>query len=320
MLNGALNTRLKGDANLFLYFIALGLIRTNDKGLVALLVPFEWVSRPSAEALRQVIAREKWSVSIYRFTNPIFDDVLTTASISIVDKADSRGQWNYFDISSDFEISTRQGMNGNGREVIAHVRRGKIYARRGISPGSQKIFTLTEGERLRHGLRLSDVRPCVTSLRSLPSELIALDEKVFQRHFVEAGRRCWLVKSTAKILNKRLRAYLDGIPLDERDTYTCRNQDPWHSYEEIDPPQLLFHSAFTGHAPAVLTNAIQAIHVGSVYGIYGLPLALVQRLQAYLFSCDIEAHVVSHAKTLRKIEVGQLNALLEDWWHVNATP
>lgn len=318
-LSNALNARMDGHANLFLYFIALGLIKTNAKGLVALLVPFEWVSRPSAKALRLVMAREKWNVSVYRFEQPIFDDVLTTASISIIDKADRGGQWSYFDISQDFKIRPRAGINGNGRSVIAHARRGTIYARRGMSPGSQKIFTLTEGERIHHGLRLTEVRPCVTSLRSLSSSVRNLDQNTFQRNFVQAGRRCWLIKSSERMKNKRLQRYLDAIPSSERDTYTCLHQDPWYNYEEVEPPQLLLHSAFTGHAPAVLTNTIQAINVGSVYGIYTPPTASMQRLQTYLLSCDIVAHIVPHAKTLRKIEVGQLNALLEDWWHVNAT-
>ncbi len=209
-------------------------------------------------------------------------------------------------------------MNGNGLEVIEHARRAQVYARRGISPGSQKIFTLTEDERLRHGLARSDVRPCVTSLRSISSNLRQLDETTFQRYFVKTGRRCWLIRSTARTMSEGLRSYLAAIPENERNTYTCINQDPWHNYEEVDPPQLLLHSAFTGDAPVVLANEVQAIHVGVVYGIYGLPVGSIKKLQSYLLTCNVKAHVVPHAKTLRKIEVGQLNALLGDWWHVNA--
>src|SRR5260370_8444402 len=99
ILNSALGIRFNGHANLFVYFLALGLIRTNDRGLVALLVPFEWVSRPSAKPLRDVIAREKWSVTFYRFADPIFDVVLPTPPITIIDKSASASSWSYFDIS-----------------------------------------------------------------------------------------------------------------------------------------------------------------------------------------------------------------------------
>jgi hypothetical protein len=115
-----------------------------------------------------------------------------------------------------------------------------------------------------------------------------------------------------------LRRYLDGVPEDARNTWTCLNQNPWHNYEKSTPPQMLFHSAFTGHAPTVMINEVRAISVGSVYGVYAPKGVSLDRLLTYLATCDVEAHVVPHAKTLRKLEVRQLNALLGDWWHVNA--
>ncbi len=68
--------------NLYLYFLCLALIKTHPKGLVGLLMPFEWVSRPSAAPIRSYIEANRWNVSVYRFDHAIFNGVLTTASIS----------------------------------------------------------------------------------------------------------------------------------------------------------------------------------------------------------------------------------------------
>lgn len=317
MLSKALQVSLDGHGNLYLYFIALGLIKTHASGLVGLVVPFEWVSRPSAKGVRAVLEREGWSVSIYRFQRPVFNGVLTTASISIIDKADRRGAWRFFDISDKFEIEPRKGLVEDGQSIIKHSRRSEIYAQRGLSPGSQKIFTLSEGERIHHGLHLSDVVPCVTSLREVPGNIRKLDEATFKTYLVERGRRCWLIKSNRKTLSTRLQSYLDGIPPGGRATWTCRNQVPWYNFEKPRIPNLLLHSGFTSYGPKVLVNVVGAVNVGSVYGVFFPSHVAANRLQSYLLSCDIESRVIPHAKTLKKLEVGQVNSLLEDWWRLN---
>ncbi len=67
----SLDVDLNGQANLFVYFLMLGLELSSDKGLVAMLTPYEWVSRPSARPLRELIDRSGWSVSVYRFKDQI---------------------------------------------------------------------------------------------------------------------------------------------------------------------------------------------------------------------------------------------------------
>jgi methylase of polypeptide subunit release factors len=82
-----LGVTLSGIGNLYLYFLCLALLRTKKDGLVAFVMPFEWVSRPSAQSVRYLLESKGWKVGIYRFETSIFEDVLTTASITIIDKA-----------------------------------------------------------------------------------------------------------------------------------------------------------------------------------------------------------------------------------------
>ena len=317
MLNQSLRGALDGHGNLYLYFIALGLIKTKATGIVGVVVPFEWVSRPSSRGIRAVIDREGWNVSVYRFQKAIFNGVITTASISIIDKAERDGTWNFFDVSEQFAIAPQQGPIRGKSAALPHKKRGSVFAQRGLSPGSQKIFTLTEGERIHHGLHLMDVVPCVTSLKGLPDSLRKLNKSAFKTYFVDAGRRCWLIKSNRGTLSDRLRTYLDGIPAVARNTWTCKTQEPWYNYETPRVPKLLLLSGFISHGPRILRNHIRAVNVGSVYGLFFSDHVPITRLHKHLLNFDVESRVVPHAKTLKKIEVGQLNGLLEEWWHAN---
>ncbi len=309
-LRRELKVTLNKHCNLYIYFFCLGLLKTSQGGLVALLIPYEWVSRPSAASLREFILENHWNVAVYRFQKPIFKRVMTTASITIVDKAKTEGLWEYYDITADHKVIKRNGIANSRRGVLGYEKRGNIWALRGLSPGSQKIFTLTEGERVRIGLRKQDVLPCVTTLRDVPRGLRSLSQPAFQKHFVQAGRRCWLIRSFDDKLSCSLKAYLDSVPAKAHQTYTCRNQTPWFKYSPHPVPKILFSSGFTKFGPKVLINSVGAYAVGSVWGIHGEGELRVRCIQDYLLRENFEDRVVAHAKTLKKVEVRQLNAVL----------
>jgi hypothetical protein len=160
---------------------------------------------------------------------------------------------------------------------------------------------------------MRDVIPCVTSLRKFPKDLKALDDASFRKHFVNAGERCWLIKSNTNRLSTRMATFLSHVPEKLRQTYTCLHQDPWYNYEEAPIPCLLFQSGFNHFGPKVAVNSIGAQAVGSVYGIHGIAEKNVRSVRKYLASFNFEARVVAHAKTLKKVEVRQLNAVLSAW-------
>jgi hypothetical protein len=263
-----LGVTLSGIGNLYLYFLCLALLRTKPDGLVAFVVPFEWVSRPSAQTIRELLESNGWKVSIYRFDASIFEGVLTTASITIIDKANASGTWAYYDILENLTIRPRNGISGSRVNLLPYSGRDKVWARRGISPGGQKTFALTELERLEAGLHKTDVWPCITSLKHLPAEVSDLNDTAFKKYFVEAGRRCWLIKTTNKKLSERLRKYLKTIPKSDRETYACRHQKPWYKYESVPVSKILFHSGFMKRGPKVALNSVGARAIGCVYGIH----------------------------------------------------
>lgn len=305
----SLGFRLDRRSNLFLYFMSLGLMKSDPVGLVSMIVPFEWVSRPSANTLRCFLKDQRWAVSVYRFENSVFKEVLTTACITVIDKRKKSSSWKFFNIDSSLNISPRQGLSGTSDKILPYERRGNIWALRGLSPGSQKIFTLTEWERLHHGLKLADVRPCVTTLRRVPPNISKLSSAVFQKFFVQAGQRCWLINSHRR-LSRRLEAYLSGVPPIDHDNYTCNTREPWYRYSPHPSPRLLVSSGFVKFGPKVLINSVGAIAVGSVYGVHAAPAVGAKQLRDHLVSIKFEQRVVPHAAKLKKIEVNQLNSVL----------
>ncbi|KQQ96150.1 Eco57I restriction-modification methylase domain-containing protein [Massilia sp. Leaf139] len=304
--------KLKATANAFVLFLTKAILSTKDDGLVVQVIPYEWVTRPSALELRNFIKNEGWSVTVLRFAADIFPKVLTTASITIIDKANKAGLWRFGIIHADGAVEYVSSPSGSTSEVLKYTpRSASTFALRGLSPGGQEIFVLTEEERLFHGLsRRTDVVPAITSLRNFPSGKSTLDEKAFIQYYVEKGRRCWLIQSHAEKLSAQLSQYLLTVQDSWQKYSTCTARAVWYRYKPHSVPELLIASGFIGNTPKVVINKVKAVAVGSVYAVFSGrhdPSVLHKQLMSY----DFRSKVVSHANNLNKIEVNQLNSVLE---------
>ena len=305
--------RLKKTANVFVLFLAQALLATHENGLVVQLIPFEWATRPSAAELRDFIRAQGWTVKVYRFDAAIFPSVLTTASITIIDKADRSGTWTFGKIDQNGNVKQTKSPSGTRQGVLPYTdRSGDCYGIRGLSPGGQRIFVLTEEERLFHGLRrMHDVMPCVTSLRHVSNEMATLDSDAFEEYYVREGCRCWLIRSDCEKVSPRLERYLRYVG-DAWTAYsTCTNRAVWYQYRNHSVPQLLVSSGFVGKSPKAIVNTVGAAAVGSVYGVYVPPEQNQQVLATRLKTYDFRKRIVQHSNNLKKIEVRQLNTVLK---------
>jgi hypothetical protein len=305
-----LSVDINRQANLFVYFLLLGIDVTHPKGLVAMLTPHEWVARPSSKPLRALIAKNKWEVSIYRFKTRVFDEVMTTAALSIIDKSKNSGKWNHFEIDENFSVEKKRLASGSRYRVLDYEKRSNVsWALRGLSPGTQKVFTLTEGERIHHGLSLDDVVPCVTTLRSLAKGTATLNKTVFNKFFRDLGEKCWLIRSYEATLSPRLTSYLKAIPKEAYETATCLLRETWYAFKPFPEADILVASGFTHFGPKVVKNALGARHVGSVYGVFA-PKQDHDQIVVSLKGYNFEKRVIAHSGKLRKIEIRQLNGVL----------
>lgn len=306
---------ISGLANAWQYFALLALASTKSDGLVALVIPFEWVSRPSARALRDYIKTNGWDVSTNRLCDETFQGVLTTSSITLIDKRDATGRWEYFEEDQEGKFRRLLSPSGTRAGVLAYARHHSaksdpnVFVRRGLSPGTQEVLTLTEGERVRYGLRIDhDVVPCVTSLRSLPAECLTLTRTGFRRYFRDQGRKCWLIR-TDRPPSSRLKAYLEAVPASKRATKTCLLREEWWEFAMPQQPAVIVASGFRGPRPKAVVNKVGALAVGAVCGVYGLSRPRAQLFAEYIKSSDLRGRVVSHSNGLRKLEPRQLHSL-----------
>jgi hypothetical protein len=307
--------KLSGLANAWQYFFLLSLLSTKETGLVALVIPYEWVSRPSARALREFILGHGWDVSVFRLSDDTFHRVLTTSSITIIDKKKKTGGWRYFeqnDAGKYIELLSPSGCAGGvlGYAPRTIVNASVVRAKRGLSPGTQEVLTLTEGERVRHGLKVNvDVVPCVTSLKNCPEEKEVLTENLFKEMYRDFGSKCWLIR-TDKEPSSRLAQYLEGVDSRSYQTATCLFRECWWKFSMPSPPSLLVATGFRGARPKVLVNEIGARAVGGVCGVYGLDDGAVKALASRLRDVDFSGKIVAHSNGLKKLEINQLNTVL----------
>jgi len=300
------------SANLFILFMALALLRTKPDGLVIQLVPFEWVTRPSALGFREFIKQNKWHVDVYRFKQDVFDRVLTTASIVVIDKSRLDGKWTYYSLDRDFTRTEISQPSGSNRKVLPYSNRHALaYALRGLSPGGQDIFALTESERLFHGLKIDeDVCRCVTSLRPLPKTVASLTETDFKKYYVNLGERCWLIRSDRESVSDRLQNYLDSTGESWKKYSTCTVRNEWWKYRMHPVPHILVASGFTHFGPKIVKNTAKVVALGSVYAIFAKGRERARLLEEKMRKVNFEAQVVSHSNNLKKIEINQLNSVI----------
>ena len=308
---------LSGLANAWQYFFLLSLTSCKADGLVALVIPYEWVSRPSVRDLRDYIRSRGWGVRVYRLVDTTFDSVLTTSSITIIDKSVSNGDWRFFEETADGAWAEMPSESGSASGVIPYRRRGDIDAKapraiRGLSPGTQKVLTLTEAERVRFGLEIGvDVVPCVTTLRSVPSGVSDLNEAAFRRHFRDAGQKCWLIRTDVEP-GRNLTAYLNNVPEADYQTATCLERSVWWQFNMPPLPDVLMAQSFRESYPKAIINTVKACAVGGVCGVHNLGPERAEAVATGLDGLDLKHRVVAHSNGLRKIEINQINAILLD--------
>lgn len=306
---------ISGLANAWQYFFLLALSSIKSDGLCVLILPFEWVSRPSVQALRDYIQSNCWSVEVYRLNDTTFSSVFTTSSITIVDKAIKDNVWTYFQENDEGVYTNMPSPSGSSQGVIEYARESMIdwagpRAVRGLSPGTQKVFTLAEKERVHLGLEIDrDVVSCVTTLRPLPASVKELNKTKFHEYYVNSGQKCWLINTEIE-RSKALQNYLDSVSPIDYQTSTCLARKQWWKFNLPRIPEVLFATSFRGKFPKFIANNIGARAVGGVCGIHNTTESQAKQLTNEFKGMDIRGQIVSHSNGLRKIEINQLNTLL----------
>lgn len=157
---------------------------------------------------------------------------------------------------------------------------------------------------------LTDVVRCVTSLRRLPADVPDLDPAAFDRYCRDQGATCWLIR-TDQQPSAALRLYLDSVPESSYQTATCLSRSVWWQFDMPKVPDALFAQSFKATFPKCAKNTAQAHAVGGVCGIYNITDRQLNVVASGFRGLDLRDRVVAHSNGFRKIEIGQLSALLQ---------
>jgi len=313
-LKELLSYQADGRSNAYVHFLWLALASVAADGLVALVIPFEWVSRPASAKLRAFIKKQGWDVDVFHIRNAAFERVLTTACVAIIDKrAERGGKWCFFDVDDADVVTPMKEVTGSTHKQLAYQKAaGTTRAIRGLSPGGKEVFLLTEAERIRFQLQNPrDVVPAVSTFRHLDQSQATLTEALFRKHYVHTGQRCWLLNVEGDI-SPALKAYLDLVPEEARSNYTCTARKVWWKFVMPKVADILYSSGFKNSRPKMFRNVLRAIHVGSIHGIHCEVAGDVPAIMAELQKIDLGKKVVSLANGFLKIEVRQMNTVLND--------
>lgn len=255
-----------------------------------------------------------WRVDVYHLEDARFERVLTTACILVVDKAAPAGEGglHLHEIGMALDSSRRRThLTGTEHTRLSYERASTgTRALRGLSPGSQDFFVLTEELRLRYRLqRGRDVVPAITSFRHLRTQQRALTETLFREEYVNSGRRCWLI-SPESAPTPALESYLATASKEVMGNYTCTNRQTWWRAKVPAPAQILYSSGFKSVTPKMFKNVVGAVHVGAIHGIYCELKKSADALLTQLLATDFSQRVVPLSRGFLKIEVNQMNAVL----------
>lgn len=307
---------ISGLSNLYQYFMWVSLLRTKDDGLVCQIVPSEWIYRPSAMMLRNYIKKNGWKVEVYRLPEQVFfHDIATVPSITIIDKARTANEFTLLNLDESLNKVNHSNLTGPNTVQFKFVSRNPlIYAQRGLSTGSQDYFILTEKQRRELKIKMTEVVPCVTTLKPIGLSDYELDKSTFYSNYVDGDRKCWLIRTDKTKLSENLMKYLQFVPDGIRRNSTCGNREPWYLYRTPSPPQILYSSSFrNGNRPKIVVNKIGARNISAVHGIYlqkdAFPLVGTASL---LLEYDFSIGTIPTINGLRKIEVKQMNGILSN--------
>lgn len=96
---------------------------------------------------------------------------------------------------------------------------------------------------------------------------------------------------------------------------TCQKQSPWWCYKPHDSPDIIYGSGFTNYGPKILVNGVKAVVLGTVHGVHKVKRIRKYELVEKLREFNFESKIVKHSGALKKIEVNQMNWVLDKLIH-----
>ncbi|MBA3314822.1 MAG: SAM-dependent DNA methyltransferase [Planctomycetaceae bacterium] len=177
----------------------------------------------------------------------------------------------------------------------------------GYVTGANDFFHLRPSEARGWDVPSKFLLPAVRSGRSLPPRTL---EKSTVENWLERDEACLLLRVTARDeLPVSVKSYLDSPEGEEaRETYKCRNRDPWHVVPDVTVPDA-FLSYMSGAGPSLVENRAGCVGTNSVHVVRlrgNMSLKQLQRSWDHplsRLSVEIEGHPLGGG--MLKVEPGE---------------
>lgn len=154
--------------------------------------------------------------------------------------------------------------------------------------------------------------PAVRSGRSLPARLL---ETTTVEDWLQRDEPCLLLRLTAGYpVPRAVQSYLDSPDgIAARETYKCRNRDPWHAVPDVTVPDA-FLSYMSGIGPSLVENRAGCVGTNSVHVVRLNGRTSLRQLQAAWdhplsrLSVEVEGHPLGGG--MLKVEPGEAARIL----------
>ncbi|MFN0131370.1 MAG: hypothetical protein ACKVW3_02365 [Phycisphaerales bacterium] len=193
-------------------------------------------------------------------------------------------------------------LSAEARELYAiaadsrRTRRLCDVARVGIGyvTGANDFFHLRPSSAERLGVPLRLLHPAVRNGKSLASGCV---DQACVKSWLAADEPIMLLRlSPESDVPVRVRKYLDSAAgRDARETYKCRNRDPWYAVPDVTVPDG-FLSYMSGDGPKLVSNGAGCVGTNSVHVVHltnGMSMDRLMKLWTEpltALSCEIEGH------------------------------
>lgn len=310
-------------------------------GRAAVITPAEWLNADFGAPIKSYFLKQNAIDGIVHFAHAskVFQDAMTTAAITLLRRdreSDEPIRLAGVDAPDELDGSllerSRQLSRGDlqpnrkwtplfNRDSGTHAkpsceavgRKLSDVARcvRGIATGANDYFTLRESDRLRHGLEVLDLAPCVTKAPHVTGERFTDEDFACLR---DADQRVYLLNPRPD-LSKAVESYLEegrrqGVHL----RYLPSHRPVWYRPEER-PVAPIWVSVFARGRFKFVRNEARALSLTAFHAVY--PKfngdTGVSDLFDYLISDAAQAALVDHrriyAEGLLKVEPRDVEAM-----------
>jgi adenine-specific DNA-methyltransferase len=345
MFRVKLGVELSGFTNIYVLFMLKSILQLREGGRAAYIVPSEFLNSNYGRSVKEYIKKSGMLrfVIVVDFGINVFEDAVTTSSILLFANDEYSEEVEFINVKSFNELDLVRSYvlsypvaKGKGKVVkiseLDEARKWRVYYQelnsnkyrnlvplskyarvsRGIATGSNEFFMFSESKRVKYGIRMEFLMPCLARASYARKHFFTNEDFV---ELKRADKPVYLLNAT-DLSDDNLREY---ISLGEREgvhkRYLTSHRMPWYLVENRLPAPILA-TVFNREGIRFVKNDAGVCNLTAFHCIYlnAGAVAKIDLLMAYLVT-DVAKKIFDdyrreYGRGLRKFEPGDLSDAL----------